>query len=964
MDKAQYQSILNKLEKQDTAIPSTYDNISIGNFTNTRPTDLENFYTQNRIRQADSVNSIYNDPKYASTILNSSIPLNQLEKNIEQSKGATLEPYNKSITDYLKQGASYVGEKVGLNNYQANKFGRQMFGDRGSDQFSKNIGFMDIVPAFKGMHMASIPMIPAYLNEAYRAFDRGDNVGGAIEGTAALAEGVFLGKPIAQSLKALSKSLSNKIKGDPSKKMSELASEIQKNQKNLGALPSNKVMANTKLQAPSMVMTDPKVVDEFGFYSEAERQAKMMQQNKGSGAQFQGMLLNKGVKLDEIKALGLDELFKNEKVTKKEIVDTIDLNKFQLIEKARTTRNPATDDPFASGFEPEQFTDITRPDGSSFQNADEIVEAMDTGNYIRPKIVYEDGIFNGFEVTLAGNVDTHVATGYKIVSLATRNSNADEVYLTFKPNANTSDWRNSIEAKQYVDEINETGGDFGAQTNRAETGNLTTNDFDTIVREYAPYSFDEAGVRLRAAAEYGGDIKKSNFVKFEGNTQKGGENYKEFVLSLPPIDKAKGYQEGVDLKFTTHFPEYNPVFHIRTKDRVTTDGKKVLYVEELQSDFGQQGRERGFKLKGEDLEKAKAKLAVAEDDLLKLKDIKVKLTPTEVEDLYALQNPQTIQIDPFEIDVDQLKSLTPESNAKIVNPYNPPEGYKYGTIEEVAKLRQYQNYKALHKLGELTDEFFYQLDLSKMGRTKDEVKSEIIKMFGGERLDRGSVTYPYKDEFQSGSANITRDEADDIIKKFYKAKVQTKGEDAPIPDAPFVKDTEKWTGLAIKRLLQMAEKGEYDHIAFSPGSVQFDRWGDEGLIKYYDEIIPSVARDTTKKMKDKSANMNTTGFVNIEIPTGKTLSIAEDAREGFYIYDETGNTMIEGNKFFDTKEEAREFIKNNLDMTQKGQETFAINITPKMKATVRGGMPLFSTVGGMVGLGALGSMPSTQDGGT
>jgi len=907
MDKAQYQSILNKLEKQDTAIPSTaisstYDNIPIGNFTNTRPTDLENFYTQNRIRQADSVNSIYNDPKYASTILNSSIPLNQLEKNIEQSKGATLEPYNKSITDYLKQGASYVGEKVGLNNYQANKFGRQMFGDRGSDQFSKNIGFMDIVPAFKGMHMASIPMIPAYLNEAYRAFDRGDNVGGAIEGTAALAEGVFLGKPIAQSLKALSKSLSNKIKGDPSKKMSELASKIQKNQKSLGALPSNKVMANTKLQAPNMVMTDPKVVDEFGFYSEAERQAKMMQQNKGSGAQFQGMLLNKGVKLDEIKALGLDELFKNEKVTKKEIVDTIDLNKFQLIEKARTTRNPATDDPFASGFEPEQFTDITRPDGSSFQNADEVVEAMDTGNYIRPKIVYEDGIFNGFEVTLAGNVDTHVATGYKIVSLATRNSNADEVYLTFKPNANTNDWRNSIEAKQYIDYINEARGGYLGELEK--TRNLTTTDFDTIVREYAPYSFDEAGVRLRAAAEYGGDIKKSDFVKFEGNTQKGGENYKEFVLSLPPIDKAKGYQEGVDLRFTTHFPEYNPVFHIRTKDRVTTDGKKVLYVEELQSDFGQQGRERGFKLKGDDLEKAKAKLAVAEDDLLKLKDIEVKLTPTEVEDLYALQNPQTNQ---------------------IVNPYNPPEGYKYGTIEEVAKLRQYQNYKALHKLGELTDEFFYQLDLSKMGRTQDEVKSEIIKMFGGERLDRGSIMP------RDGTGGLSKvfdeniQKGDEIIKKYYKAKTQAKGEDAPIPDAPFVKDTEKWTGLAIKRLLQMAEKGDYDHIAFSPGQVQFDRWREDGLIKYYDEIIPNVARDVTKKMKDKSANMNTTGYVDIEIPNDNL---------------DTGGINL-----------------NN-------QETFAINITPKMRETVRGGMPLFSTVGGMVGLGALGSMPSTQDGGT
>ena len=68
-----------------------------------------------------------------------------------------------------------------------------------------------------------------------------------------------------------------------------------------------------------MVMTDPKVVDEFGFYSEAERQAKMMQQNKGSGAQFAGFLLNKGVKQDELDAIGLTDLFKNDNVTRKKL---------------------------------------------------------------------------------------------------------------------------------------------------------------------------------------------------------------------------------------------------------------------------------------------------------------------------------------------------------------------------------------------------------------------------------------------------------------------------------------------------------------------------------------------------------------------------------------------------------------------------------------------------------------------
>ena len=46
------------------------------------------------------------------------------------------------------------------------------------------------------------------------------------------------------------------------------------------------------------------------------------------------------------------------------------------------------------------------------------------------------------------------------------------------------------------------------------------------------------------------------------------------------------------------------------------------------------------------------------------------------------------------------------------------------------------------------------------------------------------------------------------------------------------------------------------------------------------------------------------------------------------------------------------------------QETFAINITPKVIQTVKEGLPLFSTVGGVVGLGALGDVPSTQDDGT
>jgi hypothetical protein len=237
----------------------------------------------------------------------------------------------------------------------------------------------------------------------------------------------------------------------------------------------------------------------------------------------------------------------------------------------------------------------------------------------------------------------------------------------------------------------------------------------------------------------------------------------------------------------------------------------------------------------------------------------------------------------------------------------------------------------LHKLGDVSDEFFNRLDLIQMGRTQDEIKSEIIKMFGSGRLDMMSPLNRRNapNEVASIVDNEKVNKAQEIIKKFYKSKTQAAGEDAPIPDAPFVKDTEKWTGLAMKRLIKLAEEGGYDHIAFSPGDVQFDRWREKGLKKYYDEIIPSVAQDVTRKMSDKSSNMKT---------TTRDLEV-----------------VINNN-----------FQNDVVDPTYS-QKTFAINITPKVRDTARSGQAMFSLAAGLTAgasalsnqdVGALGSLPN------
>jgi hypothetical protein len=68
----------------------------------------------------------------------------------------------------------------------------------------------------------------------------------------------------------------------------------------------------------------------------------------------------------------------------------------------------------------------------------------------------------------------------------------------------------------------------------------------------------------------------------------GGENYREVLLKHGGDDVLFG---GVGAHFEG---EPNILTHLLMKDRTDTEGKSVLHLDELQSDWGQQGRERGF----------------------------------------------------------------------------------------------------------------------------------------------------------------------------------------------------------------------------------------------------------------------------------------------------------------------------------------------------------------------------------
>jgi hypothetical protein len=94
-------------------------------------------------------------------------------------------------------------------------------------------------------------------------------------------------------------------------------------------------------------------------------------------------------------------------------------------------------------------------------------------------------------------------------------------------------------------------------------------------------------------------------TKFERYTLPGGENYRELLLKRPEVENDEparfsmlGGQgmRRVDPNnyLSAHYPDPNILAHLRLKDRTDPEGRRILHVEEIQSDWGQEGRKTGF----------------------------------------------------------------------------------------------------------------------------------------------------------------------------------------------------------------------------------------------------------------------------------------------------------------------------------------------------------------------------------
>jgi hypothetical protein len=92
-------------------------------------------------------------------------------------------------------------------------------------------------------------------------------------------------------------------------------------------------------------------------------------------------------------------------------------------------------------------------------------------------------------------------------------------------------------------------------------------------------------------------------TKYEDYSLPGGSNYREILLRMPHNEQRKKDPSS------GHWDQPNVLAHVRAKDRTGPNGEKILHIEEIQSDWHQQGRENGYQPKDLPKQIATAQLA-------------------------------------------------------------------------------------------------------------------------------------------------------------------------------------------------------------------------------------------------------------------------------------------------------------------------------------------------------------------
>ena len=289
--------------------------------------------------------------------------------------------------------------------------------------------------------------------------------------------------------------------------------------------------------------------------------------------------------------------------------------------------------------------------------------------------------------------------------------------------------------------------------------------------------------------------------KWERYSVQGGENYREILLRIPEKEGEGSFQ------YKTHFNEKNILVHIRISDRVDANGKKVLFIEEMQSDWHQQGREKGYATK---------------EDKIRIEELKTKKIELENE-------------------LDDIGSIWAQVEKESTATYNSLQYEIYHIVPEVGKTSDKDH---ANLMVTLTNAVLR--DIGRPGMSDQDVANGLdqydkFKGHGIEIVERlkSKKIQELKDEY------IRVNEEDRKLgSKFHNKKQEISDINSEIDlisgsikDAPY-KNTEAWAALALKRMIRLAVEQGYDSVGWTTSDVHVERWGTDEF-SWKREVAPN-----------------------------------------------------------------------------------------------------------------------------
>lgn len=413
-----------------------------------------------------------------------------------------------------------------------------------------------------------------------------------------------------------------------------------------------------------------------------------------------------------------------------------------------------------------------------------------------------------------------------------------------------------------------------------------------------------------------GDLELTQYDRYK---TPGGENYREILLKLPSFDSKRLMELEADIRrsegaykdpmsmpdfrakveelaqlkeqqaaagapyISSHYKtDPNLLAHIRVQDFTTPEGKKVLLVDEIQSDWHQEGRKKGYKLSSEETAPMDSEYRALIHKNSEARAVGLEPDPKDVERAEQLED-ALIKADSSKIPDAPFKKNWHELAMKRVLDYAAENGYDTVAItpgaEQAKRYDLSKQIDAIEWNPEKGRLYAKQKNSSNFDKMADDVTPENLADYIGKEAAEKLIAQPYAGSYKQLNG-VDLQVGGEGMKGFY---------DKILPD--YLNNFGKQYGASVREA----------PLNYTPSTKQVAQGAqDDALLGQLGVDVPTVAPtqyhmfDITPQLREEVKNKGLPMYGKVSMPVLEGLAAGSGAATiGSQMFDENNEQQVQ-----------------------------------------------------------------------